>query len=302
MKTTIRSLIKYIVLFMGSSLLTAIFTTATKALPSETDYIKLAQINQTQPMSMPKKVSQRSIKLTTTMTAEQFETWVNLNCDRLRDMRKPPDIPQKELLNRLRAGQYVTDDTVITVVSASEAADTILTPPGSAAHVQLTNTFRLIDIVLGFTYGRPSLAAKLHQHKAELYSNANDLASAIREYAAAESLLTPLHVAVDRERINSLVQEADELYLSGKPQQAEPLYLEALSYEWYKVADSESQHLLKDLYLQAGRGLILCRRGNLVALKEIYFVPSTRDELGPDLQQAIKEAEGTKTLSPTTTK
>lgn len=124
-----------------------------------------------------------------------------------------------------------------------------------------------------------------------MYEVTDDRTNAVREYAEALRLLTPLHVAVDTQRLDSLVQEASVLYIQGKRQEAEDLYLEALSYDWYKVTDPEALQVLRSLYVRAGHGLIDCRRGNLKALKDIYFVPVTNPDLQPALQQAIKRAE-----------
>lgn len=201
-------------------------------------------------------------------------------------------LPPKELLARLKAGRYVTDTAILAAVAASANANTPLTPAGTLGRMHPAVTYRLIDTLLGLVSDRPGLAAELHRRKADLYDLTHDWVNTAREHAEALRLLTPLHVTVDTQRLDSLVQEASALYVLGERRQAEALYLEALSYDWYKITDPDALQAARSLYIRAGRGLIDCRRGSLAALKEIYFVPAANDELQPPLQRAIKEAEG----------
>ena len=245
---------------------------------------------------------QCNVKLTTSMSPPQFEAWVVLAAQKATYAGQPPDSARKELLVRMKAGRYVTDTAILAVVAASADADTPLTPAGTLAPAHPAATYRLIDTLLGMIYERPGLSAELHRRKAMLYDLTHDWANAAREHAEAVRLLTPLHVAVDTQRLDSLVQEAFALLVLRKRQQAEDLYLEALSYDWYKITDPDALQVARGLYIQAGEGLISCRRGNLAALKEIYFVPAANGELQPVLQRAIKEAEGSDVPTPQATK
>jgi tetratricopeptide (TPR) repeat protein len=146
--------------------------------------------------------------------------------------------------------------------------------------------------LIPFIYGRPGLEAKLHQRKAYLFRTDEDVANAVKEYDKAIRLLTSLHIDVDQQRIKSIVDVADTLYLAGDKDKAEAFYLEALSYDWTKVQDAEVRQRLYDLYLTAGRGLIEVRKGNLKALKEIFFISAAKGELGSELQKAIRQAGG----------
>ncbi|HET6386747.1 MAG TPA: hypothetical protein VFJ58_25430, partial [Armatimonadota bacterium] len=96
----------------------------------------------------------------------------------------------------------------------------------------------------------------------------------------------------DRERLDSLVEEAGALTHIGDKRTADALYLKALQYPFYLASDPVIEKELRELYIRAGRGIIDLRRHNLSLLKELVFVPSTNADLQPYLQAAIKEASG----------
>lgn len=223
-------------------------------------------------------------------TAQRFEAAIKMESERARNSHTRPTGLQASVMEQLQSGHYVTDAAIIALIntwSAYEAPS--LEHQKVPAAKQFANTIQLINAVQPYTYGRPLLSAQLHQIMAELLRDTGDNKAASQEYQNSLDLLTPLHLSVDQSRMTSLVENGETLYDSGLPRQAETVFLEALSYDWYKVEDSETQQNLKSLYIRAGRGLIDCRRHNLAALKEIYFVPATNDVLQPYLDKAIKD-------------
>ena len=74
-------------------------------------------------------------------------------------------------------------------------------------------------------------------------------------------------------------------------EKAEPIFLDVMSYSWTLVPDPQTFRDLRELYIEAGRGLIQCRAGRLKDLRNTYFVPATDQELRPFLEKAIQDAE-----------
>lgn len=229
------------------------------------------------------------------LSVEQFERLLVTRSNQDKEHHRKPSDVEAALLKQLQSGRYVTDESVVAVVNAWSAYESPSPTAASkilSAEQQFPNTLRLIKAVHLFTYGRPFLKASLHQIQASLLRICGDSAVAAKELQVSLDVLTPFHLMVDQSRMNSLVEEGETLYVSGAKEQAQVFFLEALSYDWYKVEDPEALQTLKDLYVRAGRGLIDCRRQNLKALQEIVFVPAASDELGAYLAKAIQDAGG----------
>jgi hypothetical protein len=84
----------------------------------------------------------------------------------------------------------------------------------------------------------------------------------------------------------------ESLLAQGKSDEADRRFLEVLSYEWATIlGHPQGMGVLRDRYIEGIRGLISCRRGNLKALQDIYFVPSVDPDVRPELNRAIEEAK-----------
>jgi len=229
------------------------------------------------------------------MSAEQFERVIMNQSSKDKQLNRKPTDTETALLKEIDSGQYVTDETIVTVIntwasyeypSPSTKSKTLSTEQ------QFPNTFRLMNAIDPVVYGRPLLKGRLHQIRASLMRTCGDSVNAAKELQDAVDVLTPFHLMVDKNRMMSLVEEGEALYASGAKDLAQVCFLEALSYDWYKVEDPETLQTLRALYIRAGRGLIDCRRQNLPALEEIVFVPAVNTELVPYLDQAILNAGG----------
>jgi tetratricopeptide (TPR) repeat protein len=226
-------------------------------------------------------------------TAEQFEDWALSSRTKAESSKTKPDFCAI-VLERLQQGKFVTDQTILTCVTAwsyyeqVEEADRV---KAGVAEYSFDKTLAYLGQVEPFLYGRRPLQAQLLLKKAYCFTTAHQPDKAISAYKEAAALLDPLHLQMDQLRIGCLTELADSLFAAGKKMEAEKLYLEVLSYPWFNVVDNpEALQNLRGLYVRAGRGLIECRRKNYAALKEIYFVPATREELAPFLDRAIAEA------------
>lgn len=139
---------------------------------------------------------------------------------------------------------------------------------------------------------KPMLRAVLYLIRAELAHEQGHLQPAAEAFAEAVDELHALHLDIDHKRIYAMLHFGLTLLAQGNKRDAEKLFLDVLSYPWFLVMESDVQALLRDYYVKAALGLIECRRGDLAALEEIFFVPATHDELLPYLQRAIEEAGG----------
>jgi hypothetical protein len=224
------------------------------------------------------------------MTAKEFD-------DKIKQMRAEvaaqniaPLSLEEMLLERLRADMHAHEGTILEVVYAwrnyESASD------WREAEIPYPQTRRLIDLLLPYTEQRPMLRATLSSINGEIFHESGQIDSAVDAYVNAVDDLHEMHLDVDGKRIYSMMTLGHLLLLQGNMPGAETLFLDVLSYPWYLVNEAELQSLLREYYLKAGQGLIQCRRGDLAALKEIFFVPATQAELLPLLRRAIEEAGG----------
>lgn len=196
----------------------------------------------------------------------------------------------KALFARLKANKEVNDDSVGLVVYCWYSYEA--RPLQNVKSVpQYTNTKRVINSLLPYFYDRPLLSAGLRQRLAQLSSESNNAAQATSEYEKAYATLNNLHIQIDEQRVSVAISIAGIAFSSGDKIKAEKFYIEALRYDWTKIREPEAFQRLRNLYIQAGRGLIQVRRGDLGALKNTSFYTSAMRELGPELKQAIREAD-----------
>lgn len=236
-------------------------------------------------------------KPATTMTAQEFEQRLQaLTLQNGRAGAKPTGA-EALLMQRLQAQQFATDDSLMAVLNVWMNHESQPKSSDSAAIDPLTRKWsfpeskRLIDQLLTFTYGRPHLAAKLHELKAYISRTEGNPASEVEEYRKVVSLLTPVYLDVDQRRIGSVLLLAQSLEDSGKRDEAENLYSIVSSYPWYAVRDAAASEQLTNFAIEAGKGLIRLNRGNVEALKNMGFLPAFDNILGPLLRAAIAEAE-----------
>ncbi len=217
-------------------------------------------------------------------------------------LRKQVEIGQSDataleqtLWQRIKHHGDLLDESVMAAVNCWSGYEGMRNvSAGTDSKSSYQETKRLIGDLLPALVGRPSLVAWLLQKRAVLLALEGNNKGALNDFQAAVKILTPVENESNLRRHRCLLGAGDAAHLSGDTAAAEAAYLQALSYDWYLIADAEPQHAACDVYVAAGRGLITVRRHNLAKLKDIHFVPSTMAELGPMLADAIKEAENGK--------
>jgi len=225
---------------------------------------------------------------------EEFAHWVSETRTLLAGRHEAPTEIERVLVARLDDGLRVTDGGVMDLAGAwtrfeSEEREGGGESPGADARYPDTmRVLKALDERLG---ERKLLRAKLRIRAGILSANAGDHDRAAAEYEHALALLTPLRNQVDMRRMEALVSLGGTYYQLGDLRRAEVMFLEAMSYAWVAIQDDpEAQHYLRDRYVEAGLGLIECRRGDREALSNIVFYPATTRQLGPALEAALKEA------------
>jgi len=126
--------------------------------------------------------------------------------------------------------------------------------------------------------------------RGEIAHEQGQLKPAADAFAEAVDDLHSQHLDLDNKRMYAMLSLGQILLARGNMRDAEKFLLDVLSYPWFLVMEAEPQARLRDYYIKAGRALIECRRGDLTALQEIFFVPATQGELLPTLKRAIEEA------------
>jgi len=219
-----------------------------------------------------------------------FERWVVKTCEEVSAARREPSAISDAILNRLKNGAFVTDKAVMYGIGAWTFYDSQATKLGSAKN-RYNRTIAMIDKMSALLDGRPWLKAQLGMRKAGLYSLDERTAEAIAVRRTANTELDSLYEEISTHYIDNMTILGGLLYSQGKKKEAEKVFLDVLSFPWY-LTKSPTLQVLRDRYVQAGRGVIDCRRGDLHALQGTYFVPASLNELGPYLDRALVEAGG----------
>jgi tetratricopeptide (TPR) repeat protein len=222
------------------------------------------------------------------MAATEFDRLIRETRDALEAGNEAPESLEALLLARLQEEKMVDDGTVLEVVYAWRQYESAPERRQGAPH--FPHTVKLIETLLPTAGHQPMLHAQLAAIHGDILHGAGELQEAAAAYGEAVDDLHRLHLEVDVKRIYAMATLGQLLLAQGNRRDAEKLFLDVLSYPWYLVMEAEVQALLRHDYVSAGLGLIECRRGDLAALREIFFVPATQSELLPPLQQAIAEA------------
>lgn len=228
------------------------------------------------------------------MNAAEFDTWIRSERTNAQQTGKSPSVLSNALLERLNSDLNTWDNSITAVVYAWRQFEAKqIQESGSAKDLQAAKgsaTMDLIDQLLPVITGRSLLQARLQSVKANLLLEYNGLEEAEKAFFAAVENLTGLQLEVDLNRIYNMTIRGQVLLRLDQKQEAEKLFLDVLSYPWYLVRETDVQISLREYYITAAIGLIECRRGDLPALKNIFFVPATEYELKPILDEAIREA------------
>ncbi len=228
------------------------------------------------------------------MNAIDFDIWIRSERTNTHQNGKSPGAISAALLSRLYDGLETIDNSVTAVVYAWRQFEAkqnqesgIKKEPELA---KKSTTFLLIEELLPLLNQKPILIARLQSIKANLLLEYNGLQEAEKIFATAVDHLHTLQLEVDVNRIYNMTIRGQVLLRLAQKEEAEKIFLDVLSYPWYLVRETDVQASLREYYVSAAIGLIECRRGDLEALNNIFFVPATENELKPILSEAIREA------------
>ncbi len=220
------------------------------------------------------------------MTAIEFDQEIRQRRAETQKTGAPPTDSDSRLRERLTKESHTADETMLELVYAWRHYE-------SAGGRGFSQTLEMIEFLLLHGKQRPMLTASLFSIKAELMQQLHKDLVAAEMFAKAIDELHALHLDVDMKRMYAMMKLGHLLLSQDNKENAEKLFLDILSYPWYLVMEANSQSLLRTYYVSAGLGLIDCRRGDLSALQETFFVPATLSELQPVLDLAIGQARGT---------
>ena len=223
------------------------------------------------------------------MKASQFDFWIKEQRKITEESKESPVALEDALLSRLEKEQYTYDSTVINVINACRNYE--VTSVNEPSQRYFTNTMKLIDLILPYINEKIFLTGKLQSLKGSLFLENDKLESAAEWFGNAVEHLHTLQLEVDLSRIYNMVITGQTLLRMDKKEMAEKIFLDVLSYPWYLVEEPAIRITFREYYIASGIGLIECRKGNLEALKDIFFVPATQHELMPVLERAKSEAE-----------
>ncbi|MGC4045927.1 MAG: hypothetical protein QM758_19215 [Armatimonas sp.] len=229
-----------------------------------------------------------------------FENWVSAERTAIIALRDKPGTPQEKLiarvksvedklLKRLKEDHFVTDESIRLL---TETWFDVENSKPSKSKTRYKETTRFTDAILPLIQGRPLVQGYLWGIRGAMLQNVEDNERAVVAYQESTNYLDELHLQVDVRRLELSLRRADLLVSLDRKQEAEAIYRQVMMYPWYSVQNPmESAVRLRNTYFNAGRGLIEACRGNLKALKNIFFLPAAQTELGPTLAQAIAQAE-----------
>ena len=215
-------------------------------------------------------------------TAKDFHQWVIDTRSSIESKRISPDIFNDILEHRMENDIHTYDGSILEIVRAWRYYEKDQVISGK--------TITLINQLQDDTQDRKTLTATFNLIKGEIYENTGEIDKATASFAEAVDDFHELHLFIDSNRIYTMLKLGQQLYKVGNKEKAETVFLDILSYPWHLIQDIGTQQPLKEHYIQAGIGLIDCRRGDLEGLNDIYFFPSVNDILTPILDKAKKEA------------
>ncbi|MBO9634743.1 MAG: hypothetical protein J7578_16635 [Chitinophagaceae bacterium] len=228
------------------------------------------------------------------MNAAEFDIWIRSERTNAQQSNRSPESLSVALLERLHTDLNTWDNSVTAVVytwrqfeAKQVQGSGVEKDPALATG---SGTMQLINALLPLVQDRSLLQARLQSIKANLLLEYGALEEAEKIFFAAINHLTGLQLEVDVNRIYNMTIRGQVLLRLGQKQEAERIFLDVLSYPWYLVRETDVQVSLREYYISSAIGLIECRRGDLPALKNIFFVPATEYELKPILEEAIREA------------
>ena len=234
------------------------------------------------------------------ITPKAFDVLVTSQLGLFREMSSGTELDSlhalmaSRILNRLRCGLFVSENAIMKTTNVLSAMEF----QKNTNKVKYIKTVGFIDSTINMLYKQDYLRIKLLKKKSFLLVNSyapsiNEYDMAIRTYKEMLSLADSISLNDDVMLLQSKVEIADILYKKkGDKEEAAKYYRSVLQYPFYLIKDMDAFNKTRAAYIGAGRGSIEAYRGNLKALKELYFIPSTTHELYPLLKKYIEEVGG----------
>jgi hypothetical protein len=194
------------------------------------------------------------------------------------------------LVQRMREFRVTTVETVLDVIHASREYESSESLKEHSKSFHYPNTIRLIDTLLPLATNCDDIEAELRGEKAEDLQQSGNSSAAAAEFQISADVAASAGYRADLRKLRSVAARGAILEGSGDSAGAADAYRLVLSYDFYKVANSETEQECRKLYIDAGGGLIRVSRHDTAALDNIFFVPSAKQELQPALDAAKAEA------------
>jgi hypothetical protein len=201
----------------------------------------------------------------------------------------PLDSLKVVTLAKLRQGQFVTDDAIVTSVQMVYKED--LTSNG----YEVSNTIKYIDELIASLFKRKSLRVDLLilRNSYTPKSNGKDGQGLSTEIDSTfDEILIYSENTISKFvniKLRYLLDMALSKELSSDKKKAEELYVEVQDYPFWTIKDPKLRSRLRGYYIQACKRRIEINRGNIKGLRLIAYVPSVADDVEPTLKIYVEE-------------
>jgi hypothetical protein len=203
-----------------------------------------------------------------------------------------PLLLEDTLFTKLRKGDYIPDEAVLAL--SGSWLDYNNFKPAIAKQSLLSRyseTLRVVRSLAPYFKYRANLQAKLFKIEGDILYSAGDYQNAAVVFDKAHKVLGNEKLATDILNNQISINLAVSLEQIKENDKADALFFEVYGYPFYKIDDANLSQKFKEQHIAAIRGLIRTRRFNLNALKRLYLYGAVRDVVGPELDQAIIEAQ-----------
>lgn len=228
-------------------------------------------------------------------TPREFDNWVELNYKAAHKRQKIDlDSIKSRVLNRLSIGMFVSENTIHKAIKLQSLIDF----EKKIKVVKYDDTIMFIDSLLLKSTDRPDLEIYLLSQKGFFLTNSGDtnnskLREAILVYSKITRMADSIKMELDLDYLSSNLKMGRLLRSQSQTgDDVEKYFMKVMQYQFYLIDDTDYFCKIRELYVQAGRERIQMNRGNLKRLKNIYFFPSTYEELNPLLRYYIEEVGG----------
>ena len=189
----------------------------------------------------------------------------------------------EQVLKRLRSNKEVLDSSFLSSISLmQEYADS----QSGKIKTDYTPKTDYVRKLLPFATERPLLRARLLRSLAQTPGISKDESTTLFEESI--NLMKDQRYEVDELWLSTTFTFARKKLEDGDQEGADDLFSKIVCYNFYEHAASPQWAYLFNLYCEARKLQIFCRRGNLEKLNRIRFQPY---EVIPELRQYLEECK-----------